>query len=309
MTMSITHAVEPIAATSRTRGPAGAHGALPLGRGVGWRPALDGAIARADGLGFVEVVAEHVAPATARRGELPRGLRTARERGIVVVPHGVSLSLGGAERPDRRRLARLAAVAERVGAPLVSEHIAFVRAGGLESGHLLPVPRTEAALEILVENVRLAQAALPVPLALEHVAALVEWPAAEIDEATFVARLIEATGALLLLDLSNLYANAFNHGYDAVDAVARFPLERIAYVHAGGGVVRDGRYHDTHAHPVVPGVLALVEELHALVDAPGVLLERDDAFPPEVELLAELDAISAAAQRGRARRAAAVGGC
>ena len=267
-----------------------------LGRGLGWRPELDGAVARAQ-LGFLEVVAEGVGPR-----HLPAGVQAARERGLAIVPHGIRLSLGGAEHPDARRLEHLASVAERVSAPLVSEHIAFVRAHGQESGHLLPVPRTREALEILVENVTIAQQTLPVPLALEHVAALVEWPGAEMDEAAFVSELIELTGALLLLDLSNLFANAHNHGYDAEEALTRFPLQRIAYVHVGGGTFRDGVYHDTHADPVVPGVLAMVEELHALTDAPGVLLERDDGFPPEDELLAELRAIDEAARRGSERR-------
>lgn len=267
-----------------------------LGRGLGWRPELDGAVAHAR-LGFLEVVAESIG---SRR--LPAGVEAARERGLAVVPHGIRLSLGGAEHPDVRRLEHLASVAERVCAPLVSEHIAFVRAHGQESGHLLPVPRTREALEILAENVTIAQRALPVPLALEHVATLVEWPYAEMDEATFVSELLERTGALLLLDLSNLFANAHNHGYDALEALTRFPLERIAYVHVGGGVFRDGVYHDTHADAVVPGVLAMVEELHALTDAPGVLLERDDDFPPQDQLLAELRAIDEAARRGSERR-------
>ncbi|HUR85336.1 MAG TPA: DUF692 domain-containing protein [Solirubrobacteraceae bacterium] len=271
--------------------------AAQLGRGIGWRPEIDGAIAHAGGLGFVEVVAE----AIGAQG-LPPGVAAARERGLQVVPHGVSLSLGGAQRPDRGRLAHLADVAARVDAPLVSEHIAFVRAGGRESGHLLPVPRTREALDILGENVAIAQDALPVPLALEHVATLVEWPDAEMDEATFVSELIGRTGALLLLDLSNLYANAHNHGWDALEALGRFPLDRLAYVHVGGGTFRDGVYHDTHAHPVVPGVLALVEELYALVDVPGVLLERDDDFPPEAELQAELRAIADAARHGGEHR-------
>jgi uncharacterized protein (UPF0276 family) len=267
-----------------------------LGRGLGWRPELDGAAVHAK-LGFLEVVAESIGP---RR--LPAGVEAARERGLAVVPHGIRLSLGGAEHPDARRLEHLASVAERVCAPLVSEHIAFVRAHGHESGHLLPVPRTRESLQIMAENVAIAQRALPVPLALEHVAALVEWPDAEMDEATFVSELLERTGALLLLDLSNLFANAHNHGYDALEALTRFPLERIAYVHVGGGVFRDGVYHDTHADAVVPGVLAMVEELHALADAPGVLLERDDAFPPQDQLLAELRAIDEAARRGSERR-------
>jgi uncharacterized protein len=267
-----------------------------LGLGIGWRPQIEALAARPQ-LGFVEAIAESIDP---RRP--PAGLLAARERGLAVVPHGIRLSLGGAERPEPRRLAHLAAVAKRLASPLVSEHIAFVRAAGEEAGHLLPVPRTHAALEVLVENVQIAQRALPVPLALEHVAALVEWPEAEMDEATFVGELIERTGALLLLDLSNLYANAHNHGYDAREALTRFPLDRIAYVHVGGGVHRDGVYHDTHSDPVVPGVLRLVEELFALTDAPGLLLERDDNFPAEAELGAELDAIGAAARRGRARQ-------
>jgi uncharacterized protein (UPF0276 family) len=270
---------------------------IRLGPGVGWRPQIDTAIAGAEGLGFIEVIAESVGA-----HELPAGVAAARARGLQVVPHGVSLSLGGAERPDRARLAHLASVAERVDAPLVSEHIAFVRAGGREAGHLLPVPRTREALAILGENVAIAQDALPVPLALEHVAALVEWPGAEMDEATFVSELVERTGALLLLDLSNLYANAHNHGWDALESLARFPLERIAYVHVGGGTFRDGVYHDTHAHPVVPEVLALVEELFALADAPGFLLERDDNFPSDGELTAELRAIAEAVRRGSEHR-------
>lgn len=271
-------------------------GAIPrLGPGVGWRPELEHVIARAD-LGFLEVVAESVDP---RR--LPRTLTQARARGLQVVPHGIGLSLGGGARPDARRLAHLAALADQLDAPLISEHIAFARAEGVEAGHVMPVARTRTALEILTENVTLAQHALPVPLALEHVAALVEWPGAELDEAAFVTELLQRTGALLLLDVSNLYANAHNHGYDANDALARFPLEQVAYVHVGGGTHRDGIYHDTHADPIVPEVLALVEELHALTDAPGVLLERDHNFPPDDELLGELRAIQAAAARGAAR--------
>lgn len=108
---------------------------------------------------------------------LPAGLEELRGRGVPVVPHGVRLSLGSAGEPDPGRVGHLAGLAERLGAPLVSEHVAFVRAGGLEAGHLLPVPRTREALHVLAANVSLAQAELPVPLALEHVAALLEWPA------------------------------------------------------------------------------------------------------------------------------------
>jgi uncharacterized protein (UPF0276 family) len=181
-------------------------------------------------------------------------------------------------------------------APLVSEHIAFVRAGGTEAGHLLPVPRTRDALDVLVDNVLLAQAQLPVPLALEPIAALFEWPEDEMDEATFLTELLDRTGAWLLLDVANVYANATNRGAAPGALLARLPLERISYVHIAGGAEHDGLYHDTHTDPVPPEVLALLSELSALHHLPAVLLERDGHYPPEAQLRTELDAVAHAAR-------------
>jgi uncharacterized protein len=264
-----------------------------LGVGIGWREELAGFIAQVDDLRFVEVVAEAVEPRS-----LPRPLAALRARGVQVIPHGLRLSLGGAERPERRRLEHLAGLASALESPLVSEHVAFVRAGGADAGHLMPVPRTREALAVLIENVEIAQAALPVPLALEHIATFVEWPEAEMDEASFLSELLAATDVKLLIDVSNLYANAHNHGYDPLEFLDRVPLERIAYVHVGGGVEREGIYHDTHTDPLVPGVLALLEELRARATPPGVLLERDDNFPPSGVLASELEAIRAAVSAG-----------
>jgi uncharacterized protein (UPF0276 family) len=274
----------------------------PLGLGIGWRPELALPIDRRRDLGFVEVLAEDLDPGA----PLPAPVERLRARGVAVVPHGVSLSLGGAERPDGAGLARLARLAERLGAPLVSEHVAFVRGGGRETGHLLPLPRTCAALEVVVANVRQAKAALPVPLALENVAALFQWPGGEMDEAAFLAELLERADVLLLLDVQNVYANARNHGHDPMAFLDRLPLGRVAYVHLAGGVDRDGLYHDTHAHPVAPAVFDLLEEVCARVPVPGAMLERDDRFPPDADLNAELDAIGAAMARGAARRTAEV---
>ncbi|WP_107048634.1 DUF692 domain-containing protein [Streptomyces sp. NRRL S-87] len=264
-----------------------------LGVGIGWRPEIADAVERLPRLDWVEVVAENLCP-----GHLPDALRRLRERGTVVVPHGVSLGLGGADRPDPGRLADLAERAVALEAPLVTEHIAFVRAGGpltasprLEAGHLLPVPRTRDALAVLCENVRIAQDALPVPLALENIAALFSWPDDELTEGQFLAELVERTGVRLLIDVANLHTNRVNRAEDPLAVLDALPLEALAYVHVAGGIERGGVWHDTHAHPVPPEVLALLGELRARVDPPGVLLERDDDFPPEPELAAELAAI------------------
>jgi uncharacterized protein (UPF0276 family) len=274
-----------------------------LGLGIGWRPELALLIDRRRDLGFIELLAEDFDP----RGPLPPPIEQLRRRGVALVPHGVSLSLGGAEPLDPGRLNALATLAERLGVPLVSEHMAFVRGGGLETGHLLPLPRTRDALELLIANVQEAKAALPVPLALENIATLFEWPDAEMDEAAFLTAVLERTDVLLLLDIENVYANALNHGYDPVEFLDRIPLERIAYVHVAGGVQRGTLYHDTHTHDVPAVVFDLLAELCARTDVPGVMLERDDRFPPDAQLNAELDSIAAAVARGAARRTPAEG--
>jgi uncharacterized protein (UPF0276 family) len=265
-----------------------------LGVGIGWRAEIDLTVARLPGVDFVEVVAENV-PA----GNVPASLLALSARGIPVVPHGVSLSLGGAAPPDAGRLAHLAALAETFCAPLVSEHVAFCRAGGMEAGHLLPVPRTRAALDVLAENVAIAQASLPVPLAVENIAALVCWPEDEMTEGEFLTELVDRTGVLLLADVANLYTAQVNFGADPAAALDALPLHSLAYVHVAGGVLREGVWHDTHAHPVPAGVLDVLAALVERVQPPGVLLERDDAYPTDAALAAELSAIRAVAEGGR----------
>ncbi|WP_261905650.1 DUF692 domain-containing protein, partial [Streptomyces buecherae] len=266
-----------------------------LGTGIGWRPEIAEDIARLPDIDWVEVVAENICP-----GHVPDALTALRERGTTVVPHGVSLGLGGAAPPDPARLAALAERAETLAAPLVTEHIAFVRGGGpltaspeIEAGHLLPVPRTRQALAVLCENVRIAQDALPVPLALENIAALISWPGEELTEGQFLTELVERTGVRLLIDVANLHTNHVNRGEDPARTLDALPTWAIAYVHVAGGVERDGVWHDSHAHPVTQPVLDVLAELCSRATPPGVLLERDEAFPPTAELAAELDAIRA----------------
>ncbi|MFZ3597584.1 DUF692 family multinuclear iron-containing protein [Streptomyces sp. BH104] len=267
---------------------------MELGTGIGWRPEIADAVEAMAGIDWVEAVAENLCP-----GHLPDSLLRLRERGVTVVPHGVSLGLGGADRPDEGRLADLAARAEALAAPLVTEHIAFVRAGGertasrpLEAGHLLPVPRTRDALDVLCENVRIAQDALPVPLAVENIAALFGWPGEELTEGQFLYELVERTGVRLLIDVANLHTNHVNRGEDPAKALAELPVEAIAYVHVAGGFERDGVWHDSHAHPVPRPVLDVLAELASRVTPPGVLLERDDNFPEDLgELGREVEVI------------------
>jgi hypothetical protein len=260
------------------------------GVGIGWRPEIADYVAGLPGLRFTEVIAESVRPTA----PFP-ALVELRSRGVTVIPHGVKLSLGGADPVDRHRVRHLAEVAEALGAPLVSEHISFCRAGALDVGHLTPLPRTRDSVDVVVDNVRRVQAELPVPIALEPIAALFDWPGPELTEGQFLTEILDRTGALLLLDIANVYANAVNRGEEPAALFDEIPLDRVAYVHVAGGEEHDGIYHDTHTDATPPQVLELVRELCARHRPPALILERDGHYPAAADLSAELDAIAAAA--------------
>jgi uncharacterized protein (UPF0276 family) len=255
------------------------------GVGIGWRRELAPALlARPDRVAFVEVVAE------ACRDPAQRNEARALASIWPVVPHGVKLSLGSAEGIDDDRARALGRLARETRAPCVSEHVAFVRAGGREIGHLTDLPRTREAVATVARNVARLRARLPdVPLLLENVASTFAWTDHEMSEPDFYAEIVEASGCELLLDVGNLYANALNSCVDARDVLARFPLERIAMVHVAGGVLEDGFYFDTHAHPVPDPVYALVGCVRAVRPDVPVLLERDAHFEQEDVIFDEIE--------------------
>lgn len=257
--------------------------------GIGWRPEIALAISRQPDLQFVEIVAENFMDMPA----LPPSLMQLKEQGVEIMVHCISLSLGGANKPDTKRLSKIKRLARATGSKMVSDHVCFVRAKGLESGHLLPVPRTTAALNVLVDNILYVKDRLELPFSIENIASICNWKNSYLDEADFISEILERTDSGLLLDVANLYANCVNHHFDPVEYLKRLPLERIAYVHMAGGVMRGDFYHDTHAHAIPQSVFELLGELTRMTNLGGVMLERDDRFPSEVELCRELNRLHA----------------
>ncbi len=264
--------------------------------GVGWRPEIALAISRRKDLGFVEIVAENFL-----NRPLPQALQDLRNRGTEVIPHCISLAPGSGRKPDLRRIKQVDLIAHKVGATILSDHLCFVRAANLDSGHLLPVPRNNSTLKVVVENIKFIQHHLSVPFALENIASICDWENGELDEATFFAEVLEQADCLMLLDIANLYANSINQHFDPVEYLKKLPLHRLAYVHMAGGIKKGRFFHDTHAHPVVEGAYDLLQTLCRMTKVNRVMLERDDNFPNEFELNAELSLIKQVAQIERVK--------
>jgi hypothetical protein len=276
--------------------------------GLGWRPEIAAPLARRlDEIDLVEVIAENFMD---RRGGA--GLRALAAE-VPVVLHGVSLGLASAQPVDERRLARLATLAEAARLPVWSEHLAFVRAGGHEIGHLAAPPRTAATIEGTLRNLARARAVVGTAPSLENIATLIDPPASTMGECAWIGAIARHADAALLLDLHNLYANALNFGADPFAMLMALPLERVRMVHLSGGVWIGGRNGererllDDHVHDVPAAVFDLLEALGSRAPHPlDVIIERDGHFPPLDDLLAQVRAARAALARGRARAAQVV---
>ena len=273
--------------------------------GLGWRPQLAfGILSNLDRIDVVEVIADDFFEA--RRNER-RALKTLAAQ-VPVTLHGVSLGLASCVGVERNRLESTARLCDEIRPLSWSEHLAFVRGGGIEIGHLAAPPRCDETIEGTLRNLSLANRIVGVVPQLENVATLIDPPLSRYDEASWISEIIDNSQSDLLLDLHNLHANASNFGFDSIDFISRIPSGRIRSVHlAGGRWVGRGdvrRILDDHLHDVPDPVYALLEEVGARTD-PGltVILERDGHFPSIESLLAQLEQARQALARGRARRA------
>ena len=265
--------------------------------GIGWRPELAaGIFAHLDRIDVVEVIADNYFKAPRRELD---ALRALAEQ-VPVQLHGVGLGLASAFAVDSARIDKIARLIERVRPAGWSEHLAFVRADGVEIGHLAMPPRTERTVEQTVRNVERARAITGVMPALENIATLFDPPMSTLSESEWTRRIVHACGAPMLLDLHNSYANAVNAGRDAMADLGEFPLEAVRSIHLSGGMWishANGtrRLLDDHVHSPPDIVFELLRAFAGRATAAcDVVLERDGNYPSFSVMLAELDRARAA---------------
>ncbi len=278
--------------------------ALPkLGVGLGYRPQFRADLfRRRSEVDFLEMTADHYFDASReKRQELDL-----LADHFTLIPHGLNLSLGSAEGIDPPYLDKFAELVERVRPPWWSEHIAFTRAGGVDIGHLAPLPFTREAIDVLCRNIAEARRRIDAPLILENITYTVSLPGAEMSETEFLTQLLERSDCGLLLDVTNLYTNSVNHGFDPLTFLERLPLERVVQLHFVGGEWHDGQLIDSHSTATPDEVWSLLDAVCTKAPVKGIILERDEDIPPFDELSGELARARTLMQRSRAPMAAAI---
>jgi len=275
--------------------------------GLGWRPDLAASIFdHLECIDLLEVIADDFFDGSRHERRALRALSSQ----VTVVLHGIGLGLASCESVQTTRLDKMARLFDEVRPEFWSEHLAFVRAGGVEIGHLAAPPRTLQNVEGAAENLCRAISRVGSKPLMENIATLVDPPGSTLAEPAWVSAILEASDCDSLLDLHNVHANALNHGYDATKYLKQIPSSRVRAIHIAGGkliTAADGttRLLDDHLHDVPDPVFDLLEEVAACSPHPlTVILERDGAYPSMLQLLAQIQRARLSLARGRARRTA-----
>jgi uncharacterized protein len=274
--------------------------------GLSWRPEYSASIlCHTDEVDLVEIIADNFRDAAAARS-----LRTLAAQ-LPITLHSVSLGLASSLPVETRRLDRLARLFDICTPESWSEHLAFVRAGGREIGHLAAPPRNDETIEGAIRNIRHAARIVGCAPVLENIATLIRPPLSTYGEWPWIDHILNAASCDLLLDLHNLLANCANASEDPARVLRTVPLDRVQTVHLSGGKwIKDPlnpeKRHllDDHLHDVPDAVYDLLAILAELCPNPlTVIIERDGHFPEFEIMLAQLRRARSAVATGRALRA------
>jgi uncharacterized protein (UPF0276 family) len=211
--------------------------------------------------------------------------------------HGLSLSIGSAEDLDYNFLKSLKQFLREYNVKIYSEHLSYTKSNNAHLYDLLPIPFREDAIKHIVQRIKEVQDILERPLVIENVSYYTPI-GAQMDEATFVKSIVEESGCQLLLDVNNVYVNAFNHNYDAYEFIDQMPLNKVSYIHmAGHEKVSDDLIIDTHGQPIIDPVYELFEYTVKKLQPTPVLLERDFNFDHFENIVGEFKQLKTITQK------------
>ncbi len=196
-----------------------------------------------------------------------------------IVMHGVSMSIGSTDPIDWEYMRELKALAKRVDAVWMGDHVCWTGVAGRNNHDLLPLPYNEESLAHMVERVRAVQDFLGRPLVLENASTYLTFSETTMPEEEFMARLGEEADCAFLLDVNNIYVSARNHGFDPQKYLEHFPYDRVVQIHLAGHTDHGTHCIDTHIGPVIDAVWELYADVMRRTGGRATLLEWDQDIP------------------------------
>lgn len=190
--------------------------------------------------------------------------------------HGNGLNIGCPDGVNLRYLHKLRELTILMDPLFVSDHLCWTGYAEINLHSLLPMPYTEDALNIVVNNIDFVQNFLERPLLLENVSTYISYTDDTMNEWDFIKEVSERSGCLLLLDLNTVYSNAHHHSYNPQYYLNHIPMDRVAELHISGPNEYGEILYSTKEKQVPPQVWELLKIIAPQVKHLPLLIERHD---------------------------------
>jgi uncharacterized protein (UPF0276 family) len=257
----------------------------PTAVGIGLRiPLYRELIETKPSLDFVEIIADNFLDLNSQGWDFLDPIRGM----YPVVLHCVGMNLLSADPLNWDYIARVKKVAEKLNAPLVSDHLCWTSLGDFHSYDLLPTPFRKDLIGPVSQKVRQVQDFLDRPFALENLSSYLKFDFSEMEEWEFYAEIVKQAGCYFLLDVNNIYVSSQNQAFCPFNYLKQIPFDLVKQIHlAGHETLESGFKVDTHDSVISPEVWELYQWVCQKKGDFPTLVEWDDKIPDLPDVMAE----------------------
>ena len=212
--------------------------------------------------------------------------------------HGTELSLGGLDPINQDHLLAIKTVCDRYNPFIVSEHLCWTTHRGRSYHDLLPIPFLKNMISHVAERIDQVQQVLGRQLCIENISYYVRKKQPEMPEWDFLNAVSDSANCGILFDVSNLYLNSKNWGYDPMKYISNLNWERVQQMHLGGFRLFNKILVDSHSAPIDSEVWKLLQKI---VRAKGLIptcVEWDNDLPEYSVLRAQLEKLKSFEREG-----------
>lgn len=182
---------------------------------------------------------------------------------VRLVVHGVGLSIGSYDRWNDGYLALLDQLFAEVSVEWHSEHLGYTTVSGQFLGTMLPLPRTQQALELVAERAAKIVDRYRIPFLLEHVVGLLPDAPHEFTDVEFANLVASWSGCGLIVDAYNLLCDNANRGLNLADFAAQLDPRHPMELHIAGGTTYKSLAVDVHSRPAAAETVTLAKDILA----------------------------------------------
>jgi len=196
--------------------------------------------------------------------------------------HAAKLSLASSDEPSRKLLEDLREIAYQNNAATISDHLGVLRTSPSRAADqwFLPPQLTSSVLTQTCRKIETVQHFFRDRRFYVETIAHLGQPEGSMTEVEFIRQVLRSTGCGWLLDLTSLYANATNNGFDAFEFLSELlPDAERVQLHLSGGYLepQSELFIKSGSHPIPESVWdlfrATLEQADGNISA--VYLERD----------------------------------